>query len=225
MYETHMHTSESSGCGRSTAQEQVYAYKERGYAGVIITDHFLNGYSTCPRYSDFDWHEKIEYVVAGYLSAKKFGDSIGLDVFLGWEFTVRGSDFLTYGLDINFLLANKDVDKLSVKSYSKLVRENGGFLAQAHPYRDKPYIEHKFPVDASLIDAVEVFNASDVIYSTNNPNEKAANFAKKHKMPIQAGGDSHGVNDNPSGIKLAKKAENIYDIINAIKNKEVTLIT
>ncbi|MCL2016840.1 MAG: PHP domain-containing protein [Defluviitaleaceae bacterium] len=224
MYETHMHTMESSGCGRNTAEEQVYAYKERGYTGIIITDHFINGYSTCPRYGNVSWREKVGYVVAGYLAAKDAGDNVGLDVFLGWEFTVKGSDLLTYGLDIAFLLDNKDIDKLTVPQYSKVVRNNGGFLAQAHPYRDKPYIEHKFPVKPEFIDAIEVYNASDEIYSTNRANEKADMFAKKHNMPIQAGGDSHGVNDPPSGIILAKKAKNIYDIINAIKNKEVSLI-
>lgn len=39
-YETHMHTSEGSACGASSGAEQVEAYYNAGYAGIIITDHF-----------------------------------------------------------------------------------------------------------------------------------------------------------------------------------------
>lgn len=220
-YETHMHTSEGSGCGRSTAAEQVKAYKQRGYQGVIITDHFINGYSTCPSHKDISWEEKMKYVLSGYEAAKVAGQSVGLDVFLGWEFTIKGSDFLTYGLDWDFLINNPNLHRLDIKNYSELVRKNGGFLAQAHPYRSNPYIEYKFPVDAEYIDAVEVYNATEM----GNSNQKAHAFAKKHGLPVQAGSDSHSTRNRlSSGINLNFKAESIHDIIEAIKDKRVGLI-
>jgi len=49
LYETHMHTSEVSACAVISAEQQVAAYKKRGYCGIISTDHFINGYSTCPK--------------------------------------------------------------------------------------------------------------------------------------------------------------------------------
>ena len=221
LYETHLHTSEGSGCGRNSAAEQVQAYKRRGYQGIIVTDHFINGFSTCPRYHDMTWEDKMAYVVAGYMSAKEEGDRIGLDVFQGWEFTIRGSDFLTYGLDWDFLLAHPGLHKLDVAEYSEVVRKNGGFLAQAHPYRKAPYIEYQFPVGVPYIDAVEIYNASD----TKQSNEKARAFAKKHDLPVQAGSDSHGTDGGIiSGIRLEKRAENIQDIIEAIKARKVGLI-
>ena len=221
LYETHMHTSESSGCGGSTAEEQVRAYKKRGYQGVIITDHFINGYSLCPRHSKIPWAEKMGYVICGYQAAKAAGDSLGLDVFFGWEFTIRGSDFLTYGLDWDFLIANPYLDELDVPEYSSLVRNSGGFLAQAHPYRDRSYIEHKFPVNPQYVDAIEVYNVSD----TNAANIKAWNFAKKHGLPVQSGSDSHNVHPHfVSGVRLYSKAESIYDVIDAIKGKRAGLI-
>ena len=42
-YETHMHTSASSACGCNTPEEMVEAYKNAGYAGIIITDHHYGG--------------------------------------------------------------------------------------------------------------------------------------------------------------------------------------
>jgi len=219
IYETHMHTSEVSGCAISTAVQQVWSYKRRGYAGIIVTDHFINGYSTCPR--ALPWDKKMLHIVSGYMEAKKAGDECGLDVFLGWEFTIRGSDFLTYGLDLDFLLKYPNLDKMSVEDYSALVRKSGGYLAQAHPYRDAPYIEHKFPVKHQLIDGIEIYNPLDTVSS----NKKAYAFAKRHDLPMQAGTDSHSKDaDHYSGIKLKNKAESIFDIIEALKNKDIEMI-
>jgi len=219
LYETHMHTSEVSACALYSAVRQVILYKEMGYTGIIITDHFVNGYTRCSKH--LSWEKKMMFTLSGYAEAKKAGDKYGLDVFPGWEFTIKGSDFLTYGLDTEFLLANPGIDKLSIEKYSELIRNNGGYIAQAHPYRDDYYIEHKYPVSPKLIDGVEVFNSED----RNTANAKALEFALKNDLPMQAGTDSHGRGNNHfSGIALKTKAETIFDIINAIKSKQVRLI-
>ena len=44
-YELHMHTAETSKCGRSSARDMVKAYYDKGFSGVVITDHFVNGNS------------------------------------------------------------------------------------------------------------------------------------------------------------------------------------
>ena len=219
LYETHMHTSEASGCAVSSAAEQVYSYKKMGYTGVIITDHFLNGYTTCPR--RLSWEKKMAHFASGYINAKKAGDTCGLDVFFGWEFTVRGSDFLTYGLDYDFLMDNPNLDRLDVEDYSTLVRTSGGYLAQAHPFRDSYYIEYKYPVSPDLIDGVEVYNVLD----RDAANAKALSFAELYDLPVQAGTDSHrSDNYTYSGVKLRKRAETIHDIIDAIMSRDIVLM-
>jgi len=218
LYETHMHTSEVSGCATSSASEQAVAYINRGYTGIIVTDHFTNGYTKCPQ--NLPWEKKMKHLASGYLGAKKTGDKYGLDVFFGWEFTVRGSDFLTYGLDLDFLLEHPGLDRLDVEEYSTLVRECGGYLAQAHPYRDEYYVEYKFPVEPHLIDGVEVYNSMD----RQDVNDKAFTFALEHNLPMQSGTDSHRTgNYNYKGIILQEKAESIHDIIKAIKTNNVVL--
>lgn len=220
LYETHMHTVESSICGLSTAAEQVHTYKGLGYAGIIITDHLSSKNFAVGRFTRMkpllSWKEKVEFLIRGYEKAKKEGDRIGLDVFLGWEFYYRGSEFLTYGLDKDFLLRNKDIDKMPIEAYSALVRSHGGYLAQAHPYRKKK--ERYVPVNPDIVDGIEVFNASRIY--KGDENEKAMAFALSHGLPMQAGSDSHQPN-RPfySGIMLDKKAESIFDIIDAIKTK------
>jgi len=219
LYETHMHTSEVSGCADSSAAQQVADYKKRGYTGIIVTDHFINGYTSIR--SKLPWDKKMRQFMTGYIEAKKVGVEYDLDVFLGWEFTIRGADLLTYGLDLDFLLANPGVDKFGFEAYSEIVRRNGGYLAQAHPYRNAYYIEHNYPVAAHLLDGVEVYNAMD----SKAENEKALAYAKEHDLPMQAGTDSHSAGGYKySGIKLNKKAESIGDIIEAIKTGNVTLI-
>jgi hypothetical protein len=220
IYETHVHTSEASLCGASTAEEQVRAYKKKGYAGIIVTDHFVNGYTACP--AELSWEEKMRFFYSGYQAAKAEGDKVGLDVFFGMEYFIRGSEFLVYGLDLDFLIKHPGFDRLPLEAFSKLVRENGGYLAQAHPYRKANYIKSPFPVEPHLIDGVEVFNSS----MDDGSNKKAFMFAKKHGLAMQAGSDSHYVQLNfPSGIVLNKRADSIFDIIEAIQAGEVQLIT
>ena len=119
LYETHMHTTESSFCSITKAKEYVRIYKERGYTGIIITDHLRTSNFEKSSFKYFkpliDWEEKVDFFMEGYRNAEEEGDKIGLDVFLGWEFYAEGSEFLTYGLDEEFLLKHEDLDKLSIK--------------------------------------------------------------------------------------------------------------
>ena len=227
LYETHLHTFESSHCAWIKAAEQVKLYKDLGYAGIIVTDHLKSLNFKIGQLKHLkllmSWEKKVEYLTRGYKKAKEEGDKIGLDVFLGWEFTYQGSDFLTYGLGVNFLLKNNDLDAMPIEAYSALIRNNGGYIAQAHPYRNKAG-ERRVPVDPRLLDGVEVFNAAR--HGKEDENQKALDFARSHDLPTQAGTDSHRRLDpkSYSGIITGKKMENINDIINAIKTRTATPI-
>ena len=214
-----MHTSEVSACAINSAKEQIKFYKKRGYTGVIVTDHFINGNSTCPK--NYSWERKMNHIMKGFIEAKKAGIKYEVDVFFGWEYTIHGTDFLTYGLGLDFLLENPDLEHLSAEQYSLRVRKNGGFLAQAHPFRNAFYIQNPFPVAPHLIDAVEVYNVAD----THNSNSQALDFATTNNLPMQAGTDSHRVSGTKySGIELKERASSIEDIIEAIKSSNVRLI-
>jgi predicted metal-dependent phosphoesterase TrpH len=258
-YETHLHTRTSSACAIVSPAAQVRKYKELGYTGIIVTDHFgksggvVKGIvmlkkdfrkyirkvpklaKDVPRklaskankelrliISINKWRTRVEYLYKGYKKAKAAGDRIGLDVFLGWEYHFQGTDILTYGLGIDFLRSHKELRKISLERYSELVRENGGYLAQAHPYR-ADLGKNKLPRDPRLLDGVEVFNADR--HGKYFENEMAAEFARFHNLPTQAGTDSHEKNCRLySGIILPERAGNIQDIISAIKSKDIKLI-
>ncbi|MDE5859801.1 MAG: histidinol-phosphatase, partial [Oscillospiraceae bacterium] len=63
-FDAHVHTSEGSACAYTTGAEMADAYKEKGYSGIVITDHFFNGNSAVPR--DLPWEERIALLCKGY---------------------------------------------------------------------------------------------------------------------------------------------------------------
>ena len=42
-YETHLHTAPVSKCAKVSVEESLLFYKELGYDGVFITNHFIDG--------------------------------------------------------------------------------------------------------------------------------------------------------------------------------------
>ena len=42
-YETHCHTAPVSKCGKASVKDTVSFYKQLGYDGIFITNHFLDG--------------------------------------------------------------------------------------------------------------------------------------------------------------------------------------
>lgn len=91
MYETHLHTSEASACSIITGAEQARTYKEAGYSGIIVTDHFFNGNTAIPK--GLPWEKRVEMFGKGYENAKKEGDKIGLSVFLAGSLVMMGQNF------------------------------------------------------------------------------------------------------------------------------------
>ena len=94
-YETHLHTSESSACGKSTGAEMARACKEYGYTGIFVTDHNWGGNTAVD--GDLPWDSWVDRFCLGYEHAKEEGDKIGLDVFFGYEAGFDATEFLQIG--------------------------------------------------------------------------------------------------------------------------------
>lgn len=142
-YETHLHTAECSRCAKNSAAEFVRFYKERGYQGIFITDHFLNGNTTVS--PDVPWEQRVELFCRGYDTASAAGAKAGLDVFFGWEYSYDWAHLLTYGLGREWLLEHPDLLEWPVLDYLDQVHADGGYIVHAHPFRDKIQIIHLFP--------------------------------------------------------------------------------
>ena len=217
-YETHLHTKECSLCATASGEYQAEAYKDAGYTGIIITDHFFRG-NTCIR-RDLPWEERIDLFCKGYENAKKRGDEICIDVFFGWEETYEGQDFLIYGLDKEWMKAHPEMEYWTIREQFEAVDKAGGLVIHAHPFRDRPYIP-KIRLFPNHVHGVEIYNASNF----QEENDEAFMYAKKYNLPVTAGSDSHHHNIICSGIECKDKWKSIQDYIKIIKKeKPITLI-
>lgn len=200
-YEMHSHTSEVSKCSKIDGASMVRFYKSLGYTGLFITDHFYTGNTCVSR--ELPWDEWVDGFMKGYLNAKAEGERIGLDVFFGFEYSVKGSDFLIYGLDSKWLHANPDQLSLKPSDYLDKVRADGGTVIHAHPFREASYIDH-IRLYPRKVDGVEVNNTS------MNPevNRMADWYAREYGLLMTAGSDNHvGKRTRLGGLYFSERIE------------------
>lgn len=220
LYETHMHTSQGSKCGHMTGKDHVKYYKDLGYSGIIITDHFYGG-NTAPA-RDLPWRDYVDQYCSGYEEAYNEGLKQGLDVFFGWEQGYTSDDeYLVYGLDKNWLYEHPEIKDCSRARQYELVHKGGGIVIQAHPFRWRGYMKY-VRLGLRYCDGIEAVNAG------NQPINDlyASNYGIEYSLPMTAGSDNHDSSKEGQshyGIILEKKANNIHDIIDAIMAKTNSL--
>ena len=190
-YDIHVHAKESSPCAKNSAKEMASAYANAGFAGFVLTDHFARDIIL----SHGSYEDGVRNQYRTFQIAQEEGNRYGIDVFFGIEFRYHGYDFLTYGIDLPFLLENKDIFDIPFATYAERVHQVGGYICQAHPFRrigNLPIV-----IEVSAIDAIEIYNGSHLDDgSTPYPayyNEMAELFARRTGLPGLAGSDTHDV--------------------------------
>ncbi|MDE6729139.1 MAG: PHP domain-containing protein [Oscillospiraceae bacterium] len=222
-YETHLHTAEGSACASSTGAEMARAHKAAGYDGIFVTDHFFNSSTTVPR--ELPWDQRIDLYCKGFENALEEGKKIGLDVFFGVEWTVRGADFLIYNKDKQWLKDNKYLlMEADERELFDEVRKTGGFIVHAHPFREAEYIPH-ISLYPHHVDAVEVVNTrnGDPLFGGNTVfNDRAKQYAVMYGLPETGGSDTHNARQIVNGgILVPEKINSPEDYLRQIKNGSV----
>lgn len=216
-FETHCHTSETSRCSRIDGASLAAFYHSLGYAGMYVTDHFFNGNTTVPR--SLPWEERVDMFVAGYENASSEGAKYGMKVFFGWEYTYRGADFLTYGLNKDWLLAHPELSDWSVEEYLDHARADGAFIVHAHPFREAGYIP-RITLEPRRVDAVEVINTS----MPPEFNSRAEWYAESYGLKRMYGSDNHvGAREWLGGAAFASLPENADEYVNMLREDKYTL--
>jgi hypothetical protein len=221
LYETHLHTSRSSACGVSGGREYIRRYKDLGYTGIIVTDHFYRGNTTVPR--NLPWKEWVRRFCRGYEETREAGARLGLDVFFGWEETFdNNDDYLIYGLDKDWLLEHPEVRDWTRGEQYRQARQYGGCVVQAHPFRQHYYIS-TVRLSSGCVDAVEAANAGN---HERSYDALAMRYARRLGLPATAGSDIHDAaqaddGDRIFGVYLNKKMETIADYAAAIREKKL----
>lgn len=126
----HVHTKERSPCGRSSDTEQVRAAIAAGLDAIVFTDHKR----LAPA-------ESLAALNEAYAPFRVFG---------GIEIAADGEDLLVLGLRDPLL----ETGTWTYPDLHAYVRQRGGFLAVAHPFRY--HSELQLPLDRFPPDAIEV---------------------------------------------------------------------
>jgi len=180
----HVHCSERSACGRSTEEEQIIAAIESGLDAIAFTDHNR----LVPERHIQELNEK-------YNPFRVFG---------GIEINVSEEDVIVLGIHDPSL----EVRKWTYRKLYDFVRQNGGYMALAHPFRYHDTIN--IDLENLAPDAIEMM-------SNNTPGaaaERIYQIASRLRIPVLCNSDSH-------------KSSNIgryYNVINRFPEDEMELI-
>lgn len=218
-YETHLHSYPVSACAKSEIGEELRFYKELGYDGVFITNHFLDGNINIDRKKPYE--EKIEFYFSDYEKGVEIGKTLGIKVFCGVELGYGGTDFLVYGLDKEWFLAHPEIMDMKRSEELTFMAENGALIIQAHPYREASYIDHirLFPRN---VHGVEIVNASQ----PDMENELAKIYAECYGLIPFAGSDTHGAGKKKlAGISCEEPISSVEDFVTKVKTGKITIFT
>lgn len=219
-YDLHVHSKECSGCAASDVYELVTASKNAGYAGFVLTNHFLTGNNCISK--ELSPEEKVRCYWNAYLKAKEYGDSIDFDVFFGLEHNYGfAQEILIYGIDLDFLLANLDLCDISAEEICDRVHAVGGFVSHAHPYRERGYIpKGDHHMDFSYLDGIEIYNSAN----REEEDERAQALRDELDIAYTAGNDLHWdvhlINFPHAGLEFDRRISDSKELVSALFNRE-----
>lgn len=215
-YEIHCHTKEVSRCGQLPVEELIKKYKEAGYSGIVLTDHYSPMTFDLPDF--FNKKKAIDHYLRAWRIAKKYNDE-NFTVLLGMElrFYATVNDYIIYGTTEEMLYELPFLLPLYIKKASKLLRERGCLFLQAHPFRK--LITRAEP---KYLDGVEVFNGK----ADKEANQNSEKWAEEINAPVRtSGSDCHresGV--GIGGIITTEKIKTNDDLIRILKSGKYKLI-
>ena len=219
-YETHLHTTPVSICGRATIRESLEFYKELGYDGVFVTNHFLDGNINIDKTKPYE--EKIDFYFSDYEQGVEIGKELGIQVFCGVELSFSGTDFLIYGLDKAWFLAHPEIMDMKKSEELTLMRDEGALIIQAHPFREASYIDHirLFP---RHVHGVEIINAN----RKGGENDIAKLYAAHYGLLEFAGSDNHsaGKQKNLAGMQCEEPIRDVPTFIQRVMNQQMEIFT
>jgi predicted metal-dependent phosphoesterase TrpH len=217
-WELHLHTEETSRCAHVSAADAVAACAEKGYGGVVVTDHY-----SADTFDSMEgtMQERVEKWLEGYFAARAAGEKLGVRVLFGLEARVPGSvnDYLIFGAEPDFVRENPHLHEGTLAELHELCRRCNVLLVQAHPYR----IGYCQPADAQDLDGVEVFNGNP---RHRNANDQAEAFAAAHPHLVRtSGSDYHQTPDvDRGGIETDRDVRTSAELVQLLRDDDYRLL-
>lgn len=214
--ELHFHTDESSRCGKVPAAEGVRMYRQQGYDGLVVTDHFSKTACVDPEEIGWGpevWEEVCEKFLRGYQEAYKAAQGTFFQVYLGMEirFPHDENDFLVYGFDKEFLRRHPWIYMKELPDLYEIAKEEGLTIVQAHPFRKKC-----FPGNTGCLHGVEIYNGNP---RHDSHNELAEQLAAETGLVGTVGSDFHQPQDLAAcSIEMESLPETEQDLARKLRD-------
>ena len=212
-YEMHCHTGCVSRCGRVEPERIVQLYTEKGYNGIVVTDHYSPMTFTpnwCPQ-------RQIDFYLSGYRRMKDYaGDDFTVLLGLELRHYFTANDYLIYGVDEEFFFNAGNLMLPWEKQVFEMCKDKGYLVFQAHPFRTG--IRQCNP---DYIDGVEVYNGK----TNKQQNSKALEWAKSNNKLMVSGSDFHTVkNLAKGGIITDSPIKSNKDLLETLKSQNFKMI-
>ncbi|MBE6926549.1 MAG: hypothetical protein E7461_06860 [Ruminococcaceae bacterium] len=220
-YELHAHTKECDRGAKLSAAALVRLYKDAGYDGIVITDHYIERFYT--RWFPEDVKglthaQQVERWLRGFYVAKNEGEKLGFTVLPGAEVRFDGhpNDYLLYGLHEDFFYTVPRLNTLSGLNELLALLPSDACVVQAHPFRNGMEV-----TDPKGLFGLEVFNGGTERFR----NEMARQFALHYETPMTSGSDIHGINRlAKGGIETDTRIKSPEDLIRVLRSGAYQLI-
>ena len=208
--ELHAHTKPASSCAEIPTEDVLRTFKDDGYSGIAITNHFYQGAK------GMAIEQFAEFYKAELFNALELGEKIGIKVYAGAELRFvnqNNNDYLLFGYnpdDLYYILQNLYG---TLEDFVRNYKTDEMFLLQAHPFRNG--MEQ---IDADLLDGVEVFNMHP---NHNSRVAVAEKYAEKNRKIKTMGTDYHHLNhDNLCATRTPYLPRNEKELIKLLRSED-----
>lgn len=200
-FDTHVHNSPVSVCGRLNAEQIVKKYHDCNFDGFMLTNHYSRAYIEKYNVSEKEW---LDRYIEAYHETRKEGEKYGMEIFLGAEVSLYApyskymrdryseevlrenyADYLLFGVTEKFLKTTPMLCDLTLPELKEICNKNGVYVVQAHPFR---FEQHHTLKDPKYLDGVEI--NGNCAFSLEGVS-KAIETAKKYNLFCSVGGDTH----------------------------------
>ncbi len=193
LIDLHAHSSGISHCCRIPYDAVIRTALEVGLCGIVLTNHYQKSYVRDGDYAAFARRYTEEFHLAS-----AYGDTVGCKVFFGAEVTMErygGAHLLLYGIEERFIEENPTLFDWTMEEMYRRVKELGGTLIQAHPYRKVKNLLPTRYLDGVEVNCHPLYGKSDFA--------DMVEIATENGLILTCGGDYHADTYRPKcGVYL-----------------------
>ena len=209
--ELHAHSSPASGCSEVPADELVRVFKEAGYDGVTLANHFISDNE-----NSSTKQEAIEKFKNDLYTAYEAGEKYGIKIYTAAELRFwreNKNDYLFFGFDLDELDVIYDYLETDLDTFVREYKKPESLLMQAHPFRNG-----MVRMNPDYFDAMEAFNVHQ------NHNSRVA-VASKYlteigKIAVIGSDYHHPTFEGISATRTKVLPKDEAELISIIKNED-----